>query len=518
MRIEGGKKLVDKFDLIVIGSGSGLDVANAVAEMGFKVAIIEKGRMGGTCLNRGCIPSKLLIHSADVIDTIKSADKFGITVSGYNIDFKKIIDRVNKIVDSDADQIRQAFKGLDNPRLFPRLCKFVGNKTIEVEDIQGDDKTSTLITADKILIASGTRPTIPKIPGLEKGGYITSDEALRLTEQPKVLTIIGGGLIAAELGHFYGSLGTKINIIQRNHELLSYEDEEVSKKFTELFSQKYNVYLDSSVESVQIRKGEKSYTESEAKQKTTTTTTTFLTTIRNHSKESKDKDIQTEAKTTTTTATTITIESDQLLIAVGRTPNSDLLDLDKTGVKVNEKGFISVDEYLETSIRGIYALGDAIGRYQFKHSANHEAQYAFQNITHPENKIAVDYAAMPHAIFSSPQIAGVGYTEQQLKKAGIVYSKVVYYYKDTAMGQAIEDTDGFVKFLFEKENGKILGCHILGAEASILIHEVLIAMKSGSGTMRDIIRTIHIHPALSEVISRAAASAAFAESGHRHRH
>jgi dihydrolipoamide dehydrogenase len=125
---------------------------------------------------------------------------------------------------------------------------------------------------------------------------------------------------------------------------------------------------------------------------------------------------------------------------------------------------------------------------------------------------------MPHAIFSSPQIAGVGYTEQQLKKAGIEYSKVVYYYKDTAMGQAIEDTDGFVKFLFEKENGKILGCHILGAEASILIHEVLIAMKSGSGTMRDIIRTIHIHPALSEVISRAAASAAFAESGHRHRH
>lgn len=485
--------MVDKFDLIVIGSGSGLDVANAVAEMGFKVAIIEKGRMGGTCLNRGCVPSKLLIHSADVIEVIKSAEEFGIKVNGYNIDFKKIVSKVNSIIDSDSDQIRQAFQDLKNPRLFPGSCKFIGNKSIQILNGHDDDKRTTdIITADKILIASGTRPRIPNIPGLEKGGYITSDEALRLTEQPKVLTIIGGGYIAAELGHFYGSLGTKVNIIQRENVLIPNEDEEVSQKFTELFSQKYNIYLNSEVESVEINK------ENHNGEKADIGVRTFLTTIRNNNRGEQ--------------ATATTIKSDQLLVATGRRPNSDLIDLDKTGVKVNEMGFILVDEYLETNVAGIFALGDAIGKYQFKHSANHEAQYAFHNITHHNNKIPVDYTAIPHAIFSWPQVAGVGYTEQQLKKTRIKYAKAVYSYIDTAMGQAIEDTDGFVKFLLRKDDGKILGCHILGAEASILIHEVLVAMKSGSGAIQDIIRTVHIHPALSEVISRAAATGAFANS------
>ncbi|AIF84246.1 pyruvate/2-oxoglutarate dehydrogenase complex, dihydrolipoamide dehydrogenase component [Candidatus Nitrososphaera evergladensis SR1] len=463
MAQERSKNIVEKFDLIVVGSGAGLDVANAAAQSRLKVALVEKSKMGGTCLNRGCIPSKLLIHSADVAQTIRTAEQFGIRVEKFSVDFEKIIRRTNGIIDSESDGIRSALSEIDNPRLFPVECRFVGKKEILV----GQDH---IITAERILLASGTRPMIPKIAGLEKGVYITSDEALRLEKQPRVLTIIGGGYIAAELAHFFGSLGTKINIIQKSDMLLTREDEEVSHKFTEILSKKYNVYLGFD---------------------------TQLITRRN------DKIIVSAKRSKT--GEDIEIESDQLLLATGRVPNSDTLALDLAGVGTDSRGYIIVDEFLETNVKGIFALGDAVGKYQFRHSANLEAQYAFNNIiSHPDKKIPVNYTAMPHAIFSSPQVAAAGYTEQELREKGAKYSKSVYPYAQTAMGEAIEDNDGFVKFLVDKNDGKILGCHILGTDASILIHEVLVSMRAGSGTIGDIQRTVHIHPALSEVVSRAA--------------
>jgi len=468
------------FDLIVIGSGSGLDVANAVFQHGLKVAIVEKDKIGGTCLNRGCVPSKLLIHSADISEIIKSAHLFGIKVDGFTIDFESIVNRVNNITDSQSDEIKNAFAASQNPKLFSKECKFIGEKIITI----GEDQN---ISAEKILIASGTRPRIPKIRGLEESGYITSDEALRLRKQPKVLTIIGGGYIACELAHFFGALGTKINIVQRVDALIPSEDEEISQRFTEIFSKKYNVYLDCEAEFVS------------KKHRNNDGDSIFHILV----KDSDGKSIE--------------LLSDQLLIAAGRIPNSDTLDLEKTGVKLTKKGFIITDRYLETSAKGIFALGDAIGRYLFKHNANHEAQYAYNNIMHPDRKIPVNYAAMPHAIFSSPQVAGVGFTEQELKEEGIKqqdknknnsidYVKSVYPYINTAMGRALEDKDGFVKFLVHKKNRKILGCHIIGSQASILIHEVLVAMKSNEGldTIDNITRAVHIHPALSEVVLRAA--------------
>jgi mycothione reductase len=463
---------LQKFDLIVIGSGSGLDVANAAHQHGLKVAVIEKGRMGGTCLNRGCIPSKLLIHSADVIETIKRARLFGLNVDGFSVDFQKIVERVNNIVDSESNEIRNAFEGIENPKLFPNKSKFIGEKVILV----GDDNHH-IITADKILIASGTRPRIPNVKGLEESGYITSDEALRLKDQPRVLTIIGGGYIACELAHFFGSLGTTINIIQKEKFLIPNEDIEISQKFTEIFSKKYNVYLGYNTESIS--------------KKTSNNGINNNLTFHLVAKNSAGKSIE--------------ICSDQLLIAVGRVPNSDTLGLEESGVKTNKKGFIITDRYLETNVKGIFALGDAIGRYLFKHNANHEAQYAYHNILHSDDKIAVSYAAMPHAIFSSPQIAGVGFTEQELKEGEkIEYYKSIYPYIRTAMGQALEDRNGFVKFLVNKKDRKILGCHIIGTDASNLIHEVIVAMKAGNGTIDNILKSVHIHPALSEVIARAA--------------
>ena len=431
---------MQKYDLIVIGAGSGLDIANAAAQKGLTVALIEKDRMGGTCLNRGCIPSKLLIHSADVIQTINKASLFGIKIDGISIDYQKIVNRVNRITDSDSEEIKNGLQQAKNPILFTEKCTFVGHKTIAIGK--------------------------------------TSDDALRLQKQPCILTFIGGGYIACELAHFFGSLGTTINIIERNDFLISNEDEEISRKFTEVFAKKYNLYLGFETELVLSNNSS------------------------NNDSNSNDKRFHIIAKNKG--GRKIELESDQLLVSVGRIPNTDLLNLEKTGVKKNEKGFVDVNEYLETTAKGIFALGDIVGRYQFKHNANLEAQYAYNNIIYPNRKQSVNYTAMPHAIFSSPQVAGVGFTEQELKKKNMLYTKSTYPYISTGMGKALEDKDGFVKFIIDKNNRKILGCHIIGTDASILIHEVLVAMRIGDGTIDSITKTIHIHPALSEVIIRAA--------------
>ncbi len=216
--------MVRQFDLIIIGSGAGLNIASPLADEGQRVAIIEKGPLGGTCLNRGCIPSKMLIHSADVIETLKSAHLFGIRVQGFEVDFSSIVKRVTEAVDQDAREIEASFRDSENPVLFKGECRFVGQKQIRI----GDET----IAADKILIGSGGRPFIPEIEGLPDTGFITSDEALRLKKQPKVLTILGGGYIAVEMAHFFGSLGTKVNIVEKHDTLIYREDEEIAKEFS----------------------------------------------------------------------------------------------------------------------------------------------------------------------------------------------------------------------------------------------------------------------------------------------
>lgn len=449
-----------EFDLIIIGSGAGLNVAGPLAAQGYTVAIIEKGPLGGTCLNRGCIPSKMLIHSADVVEIIKNAQLFGIKVKGYDIDFNSIVKRVIESVDGDSREIETSFRGMNNPVLFKNSCHFTGHKTLQV----GGDT----IKADKVLIASGGRPLVPDVDGLIGSGFITSDEALRLKRQPKVLTILGGGYISVELAHFFGSLGTKINIVEKHGTLVYREDEEIAQKFTDIFRKRYNVLNGFAPVKVSKRGGD------------------FEVTVKEE------------------TGQTSVIRSDQLLVATGRRPNSDGLDVDKTGIKTDEKGFILTDEFLETNVKGIFALGDAVGHYLFRHSANLESEYNFFNIIDSSNKVPVDYNAMPHAIFSSPQIAGVGKTEQQLRAEKIDYAVGRHNYIDTAMGKAIEDRSGFVKILVDKETKKILGCHMMGSDASTLIHEVLVAMRSGDGSVGNITRTVHIHPAMSEVVQRAA--------------
>lgn len=451
-----------RFDLIVIGTGTGLDVANGAVEAGLRVALVEKDSAGGTCLNRGCIPSKLLLHSADVAHTLSRAHEFGIHPKGWDVDFPAIVKRVTEYVDGDSARIREGLRASTNPRYFEGTARFVGPKEIEVAGMR--------LVADRFLIATGARPRIPPIPGLREAPYITSTEALRLTALPKSMVILGGGFIAAEMAHFYGSLGTAITIVQRHAVLLNRDDREIAEAFT----------------SATRARGFRVLTESEAVHVETTPLGVAVDVRR------CDGAIE-------------RVAAEKLLVAVGLAQNSDSLDLPASGVATDEAGRIVTDPFLETTAPGIFALGDAVGRFNLKHAANHEADYALHNLTKPDDKIAVDYLAMPRAVFGSPQVATVGETEEALRARRANYLVGRWRHRDVAMGHAMEDGEGFVKLLVDAESGRILGCHILGSEAATLLHQVLSVMRI-EATVEALQRTIYIHPALSEVVQRAAAS------------
>jgi mycothione reductase len=450
--------IMKEFDLIVIGAGSGLNVASSAADMGLNVAIVEEGPMGGTCLNRGCIPSKIIIHSADVAETFDRASLFGLKSKGYSVDFAEVTKRASNAVDKDAKEIEDGINETENMELFKATGKFAGERTVVV----GSKK----IKGKKILVAAGTRPTAPPIEGIKDVEYLTSDEALRLTKQPRSMVVLGGGFIACELAHFYGALGTKITMLQRSV-LLRKEDQEIADAFTKSFSKKHSVILGYSTKSVK-KKGKKIIITAE-------------------SNDGKKK----------------IIETDSLLVATGRNPNTDILEVEKAGIEVDRRGYIKTNEYLETTAHDVWALGDIAGKYLLKHSANLEAKYVFNNAFGREKK-PVDYWPMPHAVFSSPQIAAVGYTEEELNEKGVNFAIGRYPYSSTGMGLALAEKDGFVKVMADRKTKKILGCHIIGPEAASIIHEVIVAMKN-SLTTQQVVDTVHIHPAMSEVVHRAIA-------------
>lgn len=398
----------------------------------------------------------MLIHVADVIENIKRANLFGITAEVKDINWGKIQKWVWGTVDPSAKGIEEANKNAKNITVYKSRGEFVDKKVLKVKD--------ELITAERIFICAGTRPQVPNFEGLRDINYITSDEALRLEKQPKKLVIVGGGYISAELNHFFSSLGTDVTVVYRGDILLKNEDTEIAEAFTKIVSKKYNVMLNTDI--VRFSKSGNN----------------IKVILKQNGKEKE-------------------IIVDTVLMTTGRVPNTDILKVENSGVKT-KNGFVVVDEFMETNIPGIFAIGDIVGRYQFKHSANLEANYCAYNAFNPSKKIKVDYSAMPHAIFTSPQIAGVGFTEQELKERKIKYLTGKYNYYKTGMGKAMEDKDGFVKVLVDPKRKEILGCHILGHDASTLIQEVIVAMKNKLG-IEGITDTVHIHPALPEVVLRA---------------
>jgi dihydrolipoamide dehydrogenase len=453
-----------KFDVITIGSGGGAKISSPAASMGLKVAVIEKDRLGGTCLNRGCIPSKMLIHPADVAIEIQEAHRFDIhNDPKFHVGFAKLIERISATVDADSDKIETSYGKHPNITLFKGSAQFITDKVISVN---GEE-----ITADKIIIAVGTRPNIPPIPGLAGTPFMTSTEALRHTTLPASMIVIGGGYIACELGHAYGALGTKTTFLVRS-KLLRGEDAEIAAEFHKVFAQRHDVRLGTLPTKVEYSHNK------------------FTVHFNQDGKEHQ-------------------VSAEALLVAAGITSNVDTLDLINTGIEILPGNFIKVDAYLETSVPGIYALGDCTGRYFFRHSVNFEGEYLFDQVFGGKPKAPIHYPPMPHAVFTHPQVAGVGATEEDLKAKGIDYVVGLNPYKSSAMGMALLSEHGFCKILIDRKTKKILGGHIIGPEASDMIH-MIIAYMNMNATLDDMLRTIYIHPALPEIIRNTARKAKLA--------
>jgi dihydrolipoamide dehydrogenase len=460
---------MEEFDFLVIGSGSGLDVANVAANQGQSVAVVEKGRLGGTCLNRGCIPSKMLLYHADIVETVEHAEEFDISAEVTDVAFDDIVRKVNEEVHGDAASIRDGLESSSQHELFDGEARFVDERTVEVE---GGEDDGARLRAETVLIAAGSRPWTAPIEGIEGVDSLTSKQALQLEEPPDRLVIVGGGYIAAELGHFFGTFGSDVTIIGRRPHMLPSADEEVAEAFTDRYAERFDVYT-----------GYEAVTATESGGEITVDARTYR---RDEGGENPDE--------------TVSVTGDELLVATGRTPNSDTLNLKAAGVETDADGFVETDEYLRTTADGVWALGDIVGEYLLKHNANHEAQTVARNVF-GEDLEPIDYTAIPFAVFGSPEVAGVGAHEEALRAEDREYATNTYRYEDTARGDAMH-AEGFVKMLIDLD-GEILGCHIVGPDASTLIQEVVVAMKAGSGTVQDIRESVHVHPALPEVVQRA---------------
>ncbi|MHA1227415.1 MAG: dihydrolipoyl dehydrogenase [Candidatus Hodarchaeales archaeon] len=451
-----------KYGLVVIGTGSAMNVVSALMQQLniFRAAVIDKDEPGGICLTRGCIPTKMLVYPAEVIRTIKNASKFGISAEIKEIDFQTIMNWMRDSIHEDIDNIRNGLSQAPDIDYYHEVASFIAPYTLKV----GDET----IKGDLILLCTGSQPKIPRIKGLDSIDYHTSDTILNINELPKELIIVGGGYIAAEYGHFFSAMGSKVTIIGRNRQFLPQEDEEVS-----------------------------SLMEKEMKK--------YLTILTNHAvievKSTGDK--KQVIALNRETQKEVMINGTDVLIAAGRESTSRFLRPEKGGIKTDEKGWIITNEYLQTSQPNVYAFGDANGKHLFKHVGNYESIVAFYNII--GQKQAVDYHAIPSAVFSYPEVARVGLTEKDaVRKFGEENILVGFYkYENTAKGMAMKVKDYFVKVLVEKESNRIIGAHIIGPQASVLIQEIITLMYTPARNFYPIVQGMHIHPALPEVVERA---------------
>jgi dihydrolipoamide dehydrogenase len=453
-----------EYDAIAIGTGSVSEIVSALiyGNPKAKVAVIDKDEPGGICLTRGCIPSKILLYPAEVVRMIEKAKEFGIHTTVEEIDFKAVMDRMRKLIYEDIKSIQEGLTHTDNIDYYPTVAEFIAPYTLKV----GDDT----IHSGLIFLGAGSKPTIPKIDGLDNVKYYTSDTFLKIDVLPKSTAIIGGGYIAAEYGHFLSAMGSEVTIIGRNPKFIPEEEPEISALAKREF-QKYMTVMTG----LEVRRVENA---SANKKK--------VTAVNRVDGEE------------------VVIEVDEILVASGRSSNSDILYPERGGIKTDGKGWIIVDKYLQTSQPNVWALGDADGKYMFKHVANYEALVVYYNAVLGK-KMEVDYHAIPHAIFAYPEVASVGLKEKEaLGRYGsddIVIG--VERYEDTAKGLAMNVKDYFVKVIVEKKERKILGAHVIGPYASILIQEIINLMYTPSQSINPITQGMHIHPSLSEVVQRA---------------
>jgi mycothione reductase len=456
-----------EYDVVVVGSGSAMNIVEAMMgeDPSIRVAVIDKDEPGGICLTRGCIPSKILLYPAEVLRTVEHASEFGVTVDVRNVDFASVMERMRGLIGADIERIRRGLQGSENIDYYHDTAEFIAPYTMKVggETIKGA----------MFLLGAGSKTVVPAIEGLEGSGYLTSDSLLGLRTLPRSLAVIGGGFIAAEYGHFFASMGSRVTVIGRNPRFLPEEEPEVS--------------------AVVVR---------ELGKRMTILTGHEVVSVRDGGREGK-----TLSARETSTGKMVDVEASDILVAAGRGPNTELMHPGRAGIKTDEGGWLEVDEFLQTSQPNIWAVGDATGKFLYKHKANYDSQVVYYNAV-LKQRVAADYHAIPRAVFTDPEVAAVGMGEEEaIAKLGADNVLVGFHrYEDTAKGEAMNAKDLFAKILVERETSRILGAHIVGRDASILIQEVVDAMYTEARDIRFIRQAMHIHPALSEVVERAALS------------
>ena len=444
-------------DLIVIGGGRAANLAIAAGKEGWKVALAERDRLGGTCPNRGCVPSKLLIGFAEAARHVQEAGRHFIDAGYQGADLRKIFASVNEYVGGVDGRYQKRVEEA-NVTLIRGEGRFIGPKQIEVSGHR--------LTAEKIVIATGSRPAPPPFPHLP---VWTSDDLFPLEDPPpKSLIVIGGGVIATEMAAFFAALGVETSLFARKDRLLAKEDSQIEEVFQKEFGKQVRTHFHSKIKQL------------------THSGTSFTATFETADGEKS-------------------FEAEHVLFAIGRIPNSDGLALEKTGITLDAKGFIPVNEHLETEVPGIHATGDINGRYMLQHAAAYEVQFLREKFL--KGKTApIDENPVGHAVFSHPEVAAVGRTEDELKQSGVPYVAVFEDWLASARAMALRIEYPRVKLLVSPNDYSILGCHLVGPESSTLLHQVITVMKLRND-VRELADTIYIHPALNECLLAAAVKA-----------
>lgn len=459
--VEGTMEHVTHYDLAVIGTGSG----NSIVDKRFadwRVAILEDNIFGGTCLNVGCIPTKMFVYPADLARAATHGPELGVDTSYDGARWPEIRDRIFSRIDPIAASGRVYREGLPNVDVYDSHARFVDDHTLTLQTEEGG--TGEQITADQIVIAAGSRVSVADIPGLGDVDFHTSDTVMRLDELPKRMTIVGGGYVAAEFAHVFSALGTQVTQIQRGPLLLREQDEDISRRFTEIAGRQWDLRLDTTTSKVVRHNGATLLSLSDGTE----------------------------------------LETDVLLIATGRVPNGDRLALENTSI-VSQDGQVRVDEFQRTTAAGVWALGDVSSDFELKHVANHEAHTVQHNLLHPEDLVASDHRFVPSAVFTSPQIASVGLTSQAAREQGLEHLAVTQDYAGIAYGWAMESAPGehFVKLLGDPEGRRLLGAHVIGPQASVLLQPLVQGISLGSTPQEMATGQYWIHPALAEVVENA---------------
>jgi mycothione reductase len=445
------------YDLIIIGAGSGNSIIGPEHD-DWRIAMVERSLFGGTCMNRGCIPSKMFIYAADLAEHARDNERYGISTQFNGADWPAIVRRVFGRIDPIAEGGREYRQGLPNVDVYEHSAHFVGPRELQV----GNER----ITADQIVVAAGARSFIPDVPGIDDVPFHTSDTIMRIARLPQHLVVLGGGFIANELGHVFRALGSEVTIVNRGHLLLRAEDHDIAQRYTDLARERFDLALGAHIERV------------------------------HRTAEGVGVQLVCEGGPRT-------VEGDVLLVAAGRIPNSDQLRVHAAGIETDAMGAVKVDRYGRTTAEGVWALGDIDGRHQLKHMANGEAKVVRHNLSHPNDLQIFDERPAPHAVFGSPQVGAVGLTEEQAKASGRPYVAISHDYAGAAYGWAMEDTSGFCKLIGDPTTRTLIGAHIIGHQASVLVQLLVQGMHLGNTVDEMALGQVWIHPALSEVVEQA---------------